>query len=348
MKTYSYITSVADVFLKNEIGVNSRHSLCCLAATLALSLALLSSFSFAQQPTYPTRPIRIIVGFLPGSSNDTLARFVGIKLGERLSQQIVVDNRPGANGIIGGDLTAKANADGHTLLLMSVSHAMSAAVYSKLPYDPVKSFTPIAMLGTGPLVLVAHPSFAASGVRELIDLAKAKPNTLTYSSAGTGGINHFGGALFARTAGVQLIHVPYKGGAPALTDVMAGQITMMWGTMPLSLTQIRAGKVKALGITSTKRSSLLSAVPTIAESGAPGYEIATWWGMLAPAGVPAPIVSKLNTEIGGIITQPDSAQRLAAEGAEPWPLSSEAYAKVIQSEIEKWTRVAREAGIRAE
>ena len=307
-----------------------------------------SSFSFAQQPTYPSRPIRIIVGFLPGSSNDTLARFVGSKLNERLGQQIVVDNRPGANGIIGGDLTVKANPDGHTLLLMSVSHAMSAAVYSKLPYDPVKSFTPIAMLGAGPLVLVAHPSFAASGVRELIDLAKAKPNTLTYSSAGAGGINHFGGALFARTAGVQLIHVPYKGGAPALTDVMAGQITMMWGTMPLSLAQIRAGKVKALGITSTKRSSLLPAVPTIAESGAPGYEIATWWGMLAPAGVPAPIVSKLNTEIGGIITQPDSAQRLAAEGAEPWPLSSAAYAKVIQSEIEKWTRVAREAGIRAE
>ncbi len=319
------------------------------AAVLALALpsTLLSPLAMAQQ-NYPSRPVRIIVGFLPGSSNDTLARFVGLKLGERFGQQIVVDNRPGANGIIGGDLTAKANADGHTLLLMSVSHAMSAAVYNKLPYDPLKSFTPIAMLGAGPLVLVAHPSFAANGVKELIDLAKAKPNALTYSSAGTGGINHFGGALFARTAGVQLTHVPYKGGAPALTDVMAGQISMMWGTMPLSLAQVRAGKVKALGITSTKRSSLLPNVPTIAESGAPGYEIATWWGMLAPAGVPAPIVGKLNTEISGIITQPDSAQRLAAEGAEPWPLSSAAYAKIIQSEIEKWTRVAREAGIRAE
>ena len=316
-------------------------------------LALLSAFLALPSPAsaqqnYPSRPLRIIVGFLPGSSNDTLARFVGGKLHERLGQQVVVDNRPGANGIIGGDLTAKASADGHTLLLMSVSHAMSAAVYNKLPYDPVKSFTPIAMLGTGPLVLVAHPSFAANGVRELIDLAKAKPNTLTYSSAGTGGINHFGGALFARTTGVQLIHVPYKGGAPALTDVMGGQIAMMWGTMPLSLTQIRAGKVKALGITSSKRSSLLPAVPTIAESGAPGYEIATWWGILAPAGVPVPIVSKLNSEISGISTQPDSAQRLAAEGAEPWPLSSAAYGKVIQSEIEKWTKVAREAGIRAE
>jgi tripartite-type tricarboxylate transporter receptor subunit TctC len=284
---------------RTYVGATATAMLCCVAVN-------------AQQATYPTRPVRIIVGFLPGSSNDTLARFVGLKLGERFGQQIVVDNRPGANGIIGGDLTAKANADGHTLLLMT------------------------------------HPSFAANNVKELIDLAKTKPNALTYSSAGTGGINHFGGALFSRVAGVQLTHVPYKGGAPALTDVMAGQISMMWGTMPLSLTQIRAGKVKALGITSTKRSSLLPSVPTITESGAPGYEITTWWGMLAPAAVPAPIVSKLNTEINSIVTQPDSAQRLAAEGAEPWPLSSAAYANVIQSEIEKWTKVAREAGIRAD
>ena len=317
------------------------------SVVLALVLPAISS-SLAAEPHYPSRPLRIIVGFLPGSSNDTLARFTGMKLGERLKQQIVVDNRPGANGIIGADLTAKANADGHTLLLMSVSHPMSAAVYHKLPYDPLKSFTPIAMLGSGPLVLVAHPSLAANGVKELIDLAKAKPNALTYSSAGTGGINHFGGALFARTAGVQLTHVPYKGGAPALTDVMSGQISVMWATMPLSLTQIRAGKVKALGVTSTKRSSLLPNVPTIAESGAPGYEIATWWGILAPAAVPDAIVSRLNNEISTIITQPDSAQRLAAEGAEPWPLSAAAYAKVIQSEIEKWTKVAREANIRAE
>jgi tripartite-type tricarboxylate transporter receptor subunit TctC len=325
--------------------MNLKRMLFC---AFVVPVALFSVQSQAQTSAYPTRPLRIIVGFLPGSSNDTLARFVGIKLGERFGHQIVIDNRPGANGIIGGELTTRANPDGHTLLLMSVSHAMSAAVYTKLPYDPVKAFTPIAMLGAGPLVLVAHPSFAANGVKELVDIAKSKPNALTYSSAGTGGINHFGGALFARTTGVQLTHVPYKGGAPALTDVMSGQITLMWGTMPLSLTQIRAGKVKALGVTSTKRSSILPNVPTISESGAPGYEISTWWGMLAPAGVPAPIATRLNTEIGNIITQPDSAQRLAAEGAEPWPLSNEAYAKVIQSEIEKWTRVAREAGIRAE
>lgn len=334
---------------KNEMNMNSQCMFCRVTTTLTLPVLMLSSFSSAaQQSIYPSRPIRIIVGYPPGSSNDTLARFIGGKLGERVGQQAVIDNRPGANGIIGAELTAKANADGHTMLVTSISHVMNAAVYSKLPYDPAKSFTAIAMLGAGPLVLVTHPSFVPNSAKELIDLAKAKPNTLTYSSAGTGGINHFGGALFARVAGVQLTHVPHKGGAPALISVMAGQVNLMWASMPLSLNQIRAGKVKALGITSSKRSPLLPNVPPIAESGAPGYEIASWWGMLAPAGVPAPIVSRLNSEIGGILTQPESAQRLAAEGAEPWQLSSAAFAKMINSEIEKWTRVARDANIRAE
>ena len=314
-----------------------------------LAAAALLAPAYAQgAETYPQKPIRLIVGFLPGSSNDTLARFVGGKLHDRMGQQVVIDNRPGANGNIGADLTARATPDGHTLLLMSVSYTMSAAVYSQLAYDPVKSFSPVAMLGAGPLVLVTHPTFAAIDVKRLIDLATAKPNTLTYSSAGTGGINHFGGALFSRVAKVQMIHVPYKGGAPALTDVMGGQVQLMWGTMPLTLTQIRAGKVKALAVTSTKRSPLLPDAPTIGEAGAPGAEIATWWGILAPTAVPAAIVAKLNNEIAVILLQPESAQRLAAEGAEPWPMTSASYAQLIKTEIEKWTRVAREARIRAD
>jgi tripartite-type tricarboxylate transporter receptor subunit TctC len=297
---------------------------------------------------YPQKPIRLIVGFLPGSSNDTLARFVGGRLHDRVGQQVVIDNRPGANGNIGADLTAKATPDGHTLLLMSVSHTMSAAVYEKLPFDPVKSFTPVAMLGAGPLVLVTHPAFPAGTVKALIELAQAKPNTLTFSSAGTGGINHFGGALFSRVAGVQMIHVPYKGGAPALADVMGGQVQLMWGTMPLTLTQVRAGKVKALAVTSTQRSPLLPDTPTIGEAGAASAEISTWWGILAPATVPGAIITRLNNEIAAILVTPESAQRLAAEGAEPWPLTSAAFSRVMTSEIEKWTRVAREARIRAE
>jgi tripartite-type tricarboxylate transporter receptor subunit TctC len=230
---------------------------------------------------------------------------------------------------------------------MSVSHTMSAAV-NKLPFDPLKSFTPVAMLGVGPLVLVANPSFGANSVKGLIELATARPDTITYSSAGTGGINHFGGALFSSVSGVKLIHVPYKGGAPALTDVMGGQVQLMWGTMPLTLRQIRAGKVKALAVTSVKRSPLLADVPSISEAGAPGAEISTWWGILGPAGMPVPTTAKLNAEIGAIIRQQESRERLETEGAEPWPLSSAEFARMMSAEIDKWQRVAREANIRAD
>jgi tripartite-type tricarboxylate transporter receptor subunit TctC len=319
------------------------------AAWFALGVGIaFPSVALAQSSSYPTRPMRIIVGFTPASSNDILARFVAAKLAERVGQQVVVDNRPGANGAIGAELTAKATPDGHTLMLMSTSHTMNAAVNTSLPFDPVKSFAPVAMLGAGPLVLVTHPSFPAATVAGLVELAKAKPRTLTYASAGTGGINHFGGALFARVAGIELTHVPYKGGAPALTDVLAGHVQLMFGSMPLTLPQYRARKIKALGITSVKRSPQLPDVPTIAESGVPGYEISTWWGILAPARVPQVIVARLNSEISAIVTQPDSVQRLEAEGAAPWPLSSAEFGRVIQSELEKWRRVARESGIRAE
>jgi tripartite-type tricarboxylate transporter receptor subunit TctC len=306
-----------------------------------------STAAAQQEAAYPARPVRIIVGFTPASSNDILARFVAAKLGERLGQQVIVDNRPGANGIIGTELAARSTPDGHTLMLVSTSHTMNAAV-NKLPFDPVKSLTPIAMLGAGALVLVTSPAFSARSVKQLIELAKAKPNAITYASAGTGGINHFGGALFAHVANVQMTHVPYKGGAPALTDVIAGQVQLMFGSMPLTLGQIRAGKVKALGVTSAKRSPLLPDVPAIAEAGAPGYEIQTWWGILAPAGIPASVVTKLNNEITGIIRQPDSTQRLEAEGAEALPMSSTQFGRLIVAELDKWARVAREANIRAE
>lgn len=313
-----------------------------------LLFSLAATAALAQQSTYPSRPIRIIAGFPPGSSIDTLARVVGPKLNERLGQSVVVDNRPGANGIIGADLAAKATPDGHTLLMTSVSHTMSAAVYAKLPFDAARGFSPIATVGVGPLIVVANPALAAGTIKELIDVAKAKPNALAFGTAGTGGINHFGAALFARMAGVQMTHVPYKGGAASLTDLMAGQVQLMWATMPLSLPQIRANRIKALGITSTKRSALLPNVPTVAEAGLPGYEISTWWGVLGPPGIPAPIVTRLNTELAGIITQPEIAQRLGAEGAEPWRLSTAEFSQHLQSEVSKWTRVARDAQIRAD
>ena len=297
---------------------------------------------------YPTRPVRIIVGFPAGSGTDMLARFVGAKLTDRVGKQIVVDNRPGANGIIAAELTARALPDGHTLQFMSISHTMNAAVYQKLPYDTVRSFTPVMTLATGPLVLVANPAFPASGVQGLIDLARAKPNTVTYAVSGTGGINHFAGALFSRIAGVRLVNVPYKGGPQALTDLMSGQVQVMFGTAAITLSQVRSGRLKALGVSSARRSPLLPEVPTIAESGAPGYEMSIWWGVIAPVGLPAAIVTRLNTEIGQILGQPESAQRLAADGAVPSASGSAEFGRMLIAEVEKWRRVAREADIKVE
>ena len=299
------------------------------------------------QAQYPTRPVRVIVGFPPGSGTDMLARFVGNKLTERLGQQVVVDNRPGANGIIAADLVSKAAADGYTLLAMSISHTMNAAVY-KLPFDAVKSFTPITQLGAGPLVLVANTSFPANNVKGLIDLATAKPNTISYAVSGIGGINHFAGGLFAHITGVQLVNVPYKGGAQALTDLIGGQVQIMFGTAAITLAQIRAGRMKPLGVSTRQRSALLPDIPTLAESGAPGYDMNTWWGVLGPAGMPAAIVSRLNGDIAVILGQPDSAKRLEAEGAVPSPLPSAEFTRMLAVEIEKWTRVARDANIKVE
>ena len=213
---------------------------CGVVGAIACAIASMPAYAADASP-YPVRPIRIIVGNPAGSGTDMIARFVGAKLTERLGQQIVVDNRPGANGIIATEFASRAAPDGHTLLFMSTSHTMNAAVYNKLPFDPVKSFTPVMMLAAGPLVLVAHPAFPARSVKALIDLARAKPNTITYAVSGSGGINHFAGALFARIARVQLTNVPYRGGPPALTDVMAGQVHLMFGTLAITLPQIRAG-----------------------------------------------------------------------------------------------------------
>lgn len=322
------------------------------AAVIAVALCLIAGVGEAASvpepaAAYPSRPIRIIVGFPPGSGTDILARFVGAKLTERLGQQVVVDNRSGANGIIAAELTAKAAPDGHTLLFMSTSHTMNAAVY-KLPFDAVKSFTPVGMLASGPLVLVTHPSFPANSVKALIDLAKAKPNTISYAVSGTGGVNHFAGASFSRLAGIQLLDVPYRGGPQALTDLIAGQVQIMFATLAITHRQVKAGKLVALGVSTTKRAPMLPDVPTIAESGVRDYAMYIWWGVLAPAGVPGGIVAKINRETAAVLGQPDTAQRLANDGAEPSPTPSAEFARVLASEVEKWRRVARESNIKTE
>ncbi len=319
------------------------------AAACALAMACTGTAA-AQTPTaspFPTKPIRLIVPFPPGGSNDILGRFIAQKLTERLGQQTIVDNRAGADGIIGTEVASRSPADGHTLLMISISYTMNPAIH-KLPYDPIKSLAPIAQIASGPNVISSHPNFAAQNVKELIALArKSKPGELRYATSGIGGVNHFHGELFNQLAKVKLTHIPYKGGAPSMLDVMTGQVEVVFGTLIQGLPHIRSGKLKPLGVGSAKRSPILPQVPTIAET-LPGYDGTIWWGLLAPANVPAPIVAKLNGEVNAILREPEMAKRLTAEAAEPAVTTPDAFGKLIAENITKWARIAKEAGIRAE
>jgi tripartite-type tricarboxylate transporter receptor subunit TctC len=295
---------------------------------------------------YPTHPIRLVIAFPPGGGNDIIARFVGARLTARVGQQIVVDNRGGASGIIGTEIVARAPPDGYTLLFASVTHTMNEAI-RKLPYDTIKSFAPVAMLGRGPNVLVVHPSVPARSLQEFIALAKTKPGQINYASTGTAGMHHFGGELFKRAAGINLTHVPFKGGGPASLAVISGQVEMMFSTMPLALPFIRAGKLRALGVGGPTRSPLLPDVPTLTEAGAPGYEFTVWWGIVAPAKTPAAIIAKLNSEINAVLMDPETAKQLANEGAEVTPWTPAQFGAFLATNLERWTRVARESEIKA-
>jgi len=313
----------------------------------AFALVLSASFAHAQTaPRFPLKSIRLIVPFPPGGSNDILGRFIGQKLTERLGQQTVIDNRAGADGLIGTDIAAKSPSDGYTLLIVSTSYAMNPAIH-KLPYDPLKSLTGVALIGTGANVIASHPSLPARTVKDLIAIAKNKPGALRYASSGIGGFNHFGGELFKSLAKVDLVHVPYKGGGPAMIDVMSGQVEILFGTLIQALPHIRNGKLKALGVGSEKRTALLPDVPTVSESGVPGYDGSIWWGILGPAGIPADIINKLNTDMAAILRDPESAKRLQAEAAEPAIVSAGDFNKLITRDLAKWQRVAKEAGIKA-
>jgi tripartite-type tricarboxylate transporter receptor subunit TctC len=318
----------------------------CAFALLSVCAAAASAAQAADASRYPTKPIRMIVPFPPGGSNDILARFLAQKMSERTGKQTIVDNRGGANGIIGTDLAARSPADGYTLLIVSISYTMNPAI-RKLPYDPVKSLAPIAQIATGPNVISSRPNFAANNIKELIALAKAKPEAIRYATSGIGGVNHFHGELFNQSAKVKLTHVAYRGGGPSMLGVMTGEVEIVFGTLIQALPHIRSGKLKPLGVGSQKRSPILPQVPAIAET-LPGYDGTIWWGVLAPAGVPRPIKTRLNAEVNAILREPEMAKRLSAEAAEPVTTTPEAFGKLIVGEIAKWTRVAKEADIRAE
>lgn len=293
---------------------------------------------------FPTRPIRLIVPFPPGGSNDILGRVLAQRLTQRLGQQVVVDNRAGGNSLIGTELVANAAPNGHTLLITSTAFTTSAAI-QKLPYDPKKSFTTISLLGSGPAVLSVTPSLPVRSTKDLIALAKAKAGQMRFASSGTGGINHFAGELFKNMAGVDIVHVPYKGGGPAMIDVIAGHLEMMFGTLTQSFPHMRSGKLRALATTSRERWPSLPDLPTISET-LPGYESMAWWAIFGPAGLPRPIVATLNTEIRAILVEPEISKWFLSEGAEPRVDTPEALATHVAEELEKWSRVAKTNGIR--
>ncbi len=317
-----------------------------LIAVLAASGAAVSHLAAAADSAeFPNRPLRIIVPFPPGGSNDLLARYFGDKLTERLGQQSVIDNRGGANGIIGTQLAAGATPDGYTLLIISVSYTMNAAV-RKLPYDVEKAFDPISMLGTNSNCLVVSSNASVNTLKDIIALAKAKPNSLSYASTGVGGFNHFGGELFKKLAGVDLVHVPYKGGGPAMIDVMGGQIPLMFSSLTQTLPHVRTGRLKVVAVGADKRSSVVPEVPTFAEAGLPGYEVYGWWGVSVPAGVPQQTRARLTKLFSDIMREPATRKRLLAEAAEPREMEPEEMRVYMRNEVKKWSEVAKLAGIR--
>ena len=293
--------------------------------------------------TYPSRPVRVIVPQAPGGSNDIMARYIGGMLGERLGRQFVVDNRAGAEGMIGTDTVAKANPDGYTILMASTAFVMNPAVIKKLPYDPIKDFDFVATFGKAPVVITVGPSAGANTLQDLLTIGRNKPNFITMASAG--GFMHFVSAMFRSHAGIKAEIALYKGGAPALIDVMSGQAHMAVATIPTSGPHIRSGKVKALAVGATKRISAMPDVPTATEAGLPGYEAEIWWAWAATGGTPQPIVQKLNTEINAILKMPETTKRFSVESAEIFPQSPAEIRKMILADLAKWEKVARDAGM---
>src|ERR1700686_270905 len=315
--------------------------------TLGALFACIATLASAQG--YPTRPIRLVVPFPAGGTTDILARAAAQKLSTSLGQPVVIDNRPGAGGNIGSDLVAKSAPDGNKLLIGTVgTHAINPSLYSKMPYDHVKDFTPVILVAGVPNVLEVTPSLPVNSVADLIKLAKEKPGEINFASSGSGTSIHLSGELFKTMAGVDMTHVPYKGSAPALTDLMGGQVQVMFDNLPSALPQIKSGRLRAIAVTSLKRAPVLPDIPTINESGLPGFEASSWFGVLAPAGTPVAIVARINTEVNKWLQSPDAREKLLGQGAEAAGGSPEQFANHIRAESEKWAKVVKASGAKVD
>ena len=327
-----------------EVGSTTRaHWRCALAAVCA---AIVCGGAHAQP--YPSKPVRIVVPYAPGGGVDIVARAVGQELTKRLNQQIVIENKTGAGGNIGSDSVAKAAPDGYTLLMASPANTINSSLYTKMPYDPARDLAPIALIATVPTVLLANRSLPVKDVKQLVALAKAKPGALTYGSGGSGTTEHLAGEMFKAAARIDMLHVPYKGGAAVLTDLVGGQIALMFVNQVFALQHIKAGTVKALGVASKERSPALPDVPTFAEAGYPDMLVAVWWGVMGPAGMPKEVVAQLNREIGAALSSPEMKERLQTLSARPIGGTPEQFAAFFTDETARWARVVKSSGAKVD
>ncbi len=321
-----------------------RRTLKTKAVMLLLALLLPAGAAGA----YPDKPVRFIVPFAPGGGNDIIARMLGQKLGENWGQQVVIDNRPGAGGNIAAETTARAAPDGHTIFQFNVANAIAVSVYRKLAYDPVRDFAAITQLASSPFIVVVHPAVRAGNVREFIALAKSQPGKFNYASSGNGGSTHLITEMFKTMAGIEMTHIPYNGAGPGIIDLLGGQVQMMFAVPATATPHLRSGKLRALGVSSLRRSPLAPELPTVAESGVPGFEGATWYGVVAPAQTPAPIVAQLHRDIVRVLRLPEVRDRLAAQGVEVVGSTPAEFGQFIRSEIPKWAKAARLSGARVD
>ena len=334
--------------LGREAGVSismrthGRPSLKAASVAICVSLGTVATGVLAQ--AYPAKPVRMIAASSPGSAVDIVAQ----KLGEQLGQQVVVDNRAGAGGNLGAELAAKAAPDGYTLFMGTPAHAINTGLYRKLNYDLVRDFAPVSQVTSGQYVVIVHPSLPVKSIKELIALARAKPGQLNYASAGSGNATHLAGELFASMARVKLVHVPYKGSGPALTDVVGGQVQLMFCNLTAALPQVKTGRIRALAVTGQTRAAAAPELPTVIEAGVAGYTVVSWFGVLVPAATPRELVMRLNADLARTMSAPDVRDRLAGDGAEPMTGTPEQFGAFIRAEIAQWTKVIKDAGIVAE
>jgi tripartite-type tricarboxylate transporter receptor subunit TctC len=323
-----------------------RHLLSLLAFVAAAAAA--SGAPLQGAADYPSRPVRLVVPFAPGGTNDVIGRILAEKLATRLGQAVVVDNRPGANSVVGAEIVAKAAPDGHTLLIVAAGFAVNPSLRKTLPYDTVRDFAPLGLVGGGPYLLVVHPSVPAKDLGELVTWAKSRAGAVSYASTGTGSPPHLAAELLRIAAGIEMQHVPYKGGGQVLPDLLAGRVSLFFGSVSTLAAHVQAGRLRAIAVTTTRRAPSLPDVPTVIESGIAGYEVNGWYGLLAPARTPGAIVRRLNAELRAALDERDTRARLAQRGIEPQPGSPEEFAALIRDEIAKWAKVVRAAGIQAD